>query len=365
MHGQRGRRRSPNAAGPLRPAGPVVCFSGVRPLRSRLSRLGMAMGLVFMAACQSEAGAPKSVARGSKAGSDASGAPAEKKKALRGWRSDDRPTSFRWTRAIGLDGQGGWRIVASTVPLPCRALTAAFPKRPEVGDGMLVDFWVAQSLESDGQLGPWEFRSAYIQDSKGGRAMVAGGALLKNLSEATGEPLRLEGLELALRDSRAPGASLDFSGNLTATPCPRVAASARHRSTFSVDVSGRKITMHGATVHDSPSGLRIRLSSAPQRCNSVLTEGYDAVLELALDGKGPGLRFATLSGGWFPSQPTGSKGKESFRMQGADGKKKSRLRLKIDAKLQLMKHSVAAAGAVVAERCVVAPAASASVSPPH
>ena len=79
------------------------------------------------------------------------------------------------------------------------------------------------------------------------------------------------------------------------------------------------------------------------------------VLELALEPDGKSLRFATLSGSWFPSQPTGSKGKESFGVKGADKPARSRMVLKLDGSLKLMKHTLAVQATVVAKRCIEAP----------
>jgi hypothetical protein len=223
--------------------------------------------------------------------------------------------------AIGTEGEQAWRVTLATADLSCEQLTKAYPERPEGLAGKRIDFWLMQPLLTDGQLGPWTFRSAYVMDPDGERGLTTRGAQLDDVVP-TPDGITVKGLELACQDQRA---MVMWHGDVQAKSCGRVARKEEGQAQegLSLKIAGRSFAIRGATVRPQGKNFHLRLSRAPHSCNSIFTEGFDFYLDVVFsggdeEGEQPTLKFASLLGDIFPGDPAGSKGKEAFVLQTAE-----------------------------------------------
>jgi hypothetical protein len=287
-----------------------------------------------------------------------------------GLRIADEARPLATALALGSDGETSLRVSLATDALECAALEKSYPERPNVKSGALVDFWLVRPLEADGSDGPWSFRSGYLSDARGGRGLSAHAAMLDDVSVA-GDRITVRGLDLALGDPRT-GHEVMWTGTVTARDCGRVpreaAAHDRPQSELEVSVAGRTLAIHGATVHRLGQQVHLRLTRAPQRCESATTEGYDFFLDLVLRGDPPAFAFAALQGDLFPATPSGSPGREPFKLTvDGDLDGAAPVKVEVEGKLDLRGYATSLRGRFEALPCNLAsdapPATSASGSP--
>src|SRR5205823_6621701 len=106
----------------------------------------------------------------------------------------------------------------------------------------------------------------------------------------TGDALIIKGLELALQDrggERAP--VTQYRGDLRVTMCGRVPRKEpdRPQPKLELRIAGRPFEVHGATLRSEGGKHYLRLTRAPHRCDTAITEGYDFYLDLAIAGDPP------------------------------------------------------------------------------
>lgn len=252
--------------------------------------------------------------------------------------------------AIGTAGESAWRMVVATGGVDCDKLKNTYPDRPGPA-GVMLDFWLMQPLESDGSAGRWSFRSAYLTDDGGGRGLTTRGAQLDDLLEAP-DQIIVKGLELACQDR--DGKMVQLTGPVTAKSCGRVERDeeSRPQEELSLRIAGQPYAINGASVRPHGDQFFLRLTRAPHRCESVFTEGYDFYLDIALKGEPPKVQFAALLGDIFPADPSGSKGKESLKLDidgplTGDGD----VTISIDGTLDVGGYPTVLAGKLAARRC--------------
>ncbi len=277
---------------------------------------------------------------------------------------DDARVPVRATLAVGTEGETSWRVTLSTEPLGCEALAATYPERAEQTPGTRVDVWVARPMQTDGSLGEWIVRSAHIIDEHGGRGMTTRAAMLEQVSESR-DAVKLHELELACTDGSRLVA---FTGPVLAKRCERVRLPIEPRQqALAATLAGKPFPIAGATLRMVGKHHHLRLSRLPHRCDTVVTEGFDAYLELALEaGDPPRVAFASLNGDAFPDTPSGSTGKDTFRVvtDGAfTGTAELELELALAGSLDVGGYAVSLEGKVRALRCP--PPDGAATAPPH
>ena len=266
-----------------------------------------------------------------------------------GLRIDEQHTEARSLLAIGTQGEQSWRITVATDALSCDALKEAYPQRPPKAPGTRVDFWLRRPMNPDGSADVWSVRSAFITDAAGGRGMVTRGGMLEALAESP-ETVRVVGLDLACSDGDKQVA---FTGGIMAKNCGRVAlAAAPELADLRVSVAGSRYPIHGATVRPIGKRFHLRLSRAPHTCDSDFAEGFDSYVDVALEGTPPTLAFASLLGDAFPDSPSGSKGKETFRVTAPETLAGTTpIDIELDGKLDLTGYAFAIRGKATALRC--------------
>jgi len=276
-------------------------------------------------------------------------------KKLSGLSIGDKPVKLESVLALRTKGESAWRIHIATMKLSCKSLEQAFPDRPANIRGHLIDFWLAQPLLADGTRDRWSVRAATISDGSPKRELLVRGAILDGV-EAAAASLRISGLELALQDSHS-GEQFIYSGKLTARNCGEVARpeQARPQKALSLKVAGESWQVQGASVRSLGDKHYLRLSRAPHDCAVAEAEGYDVHLDLALRGSPAQLQFAALLGDAFPSTPSGSKGRDGFKLKhdaSLDGSSElEEVGFELDGTLDLSGYRVVIAGALKALRC--------------
>lgn len=263
--------------------------------------------------------------------------------------------------AVGTEGESSWRV---TIPtgiggVDCEGLLGAYPERPR-GAAYAIDFWLRQPLETDGQAGPWGIRSCFAYEKDGeGRGMTMRGGLVDDAAK-TGERLRVQGLELAVQDQDR---HFVYTGDLPVKICGRKkrAEPDRPQPELKLSIADLPIEVHGASLRPEAGKIYLRLTRAPHKCGSVFTEGYDFYLDLALDGAEggdeekppePKVAFAALQGDLFPGDPSGSQGKEAFKVEPSDAMTGTgAVDVRLDGKLELSGYPITMKGKVSALRC--------------
>ncbi len=269
-----------------------------------------------------------------------------------GWSIDDQPVAHQAALAIGTKGETALRITLSTAPLSCDSLASGFPGGAMLTGATLLDVWLMQPLQADGSLGHWSIAGAQVADSKGRRGLTAQGAQVGELTVA-GQDVHIKRLELALLDGTT-GKTIMWTGDLTASHCPRVARDEadRPQAKLILSVAGRQLPVNGATLHPNGQQHFLRLTQAPHDCASDVAEGYDFYLDLTIEGEPPALKLASLQGAIFPSFPSGSTGRDGFKVE-ADGPLDGpgEVTLKLAGSLDLRGYQTKLTGEVSALRC--------------
>ena len=258
--------------------------------------------------------------------------------------------------AIGSEMESSIRVSIGTggdaAKLDCAALVAAYPKRPALAKGTLIDFWAVHPLEADGQHAPWAVRSSYITDERGGRGGVTRGGLMKDLA-ASASSIDLTTLELAIQDPQNPVGLTTWQGDMQVENCGRVKRKTRARpqEKLTLTISGKRFAIHGATLRDEAKKRYLQLTRSPHACAETPTEGYDLVLDLAFSSNDPPkVAFASLQGDLFPESPAGSDGKEAFQIA-MSGKRGDDEIIKLDGTLKLHGFTLSLKGEVTPVRC--------------
>lgn len=238
-------------------------------------------------------------------------------------------------------GAGG-----AAAKIDCEALTAAYPSRPAVASGTLIDFWAIHPMEPDGQQAPWTVRSAFISDEQGGRGVITRGGLMKGLTE-TESTVDISELELAIQDPRFPMQLANWQGDAHVDNCGRVKRSepSHPQEGLALTISGRNFAVNGATLRDEANKHYLRLTRAPHTCGTTPTDGYDFFLDLAFSREPPKIAFASLQGDLFPESPAGSEGKDTFHIA------VDKDVVKLDGTLKLHGFTLTLKGDVKPQRC--------------
>ena len=251
---------------------------------------------------------------------------------------------------VGTVGESALRVTAASDNVSCDDVASAYPDRPGGVSGVRVDFWLMQPLETDGTRGPWSFRSAYITDKDGGRGLITRGAQLDDLLEV-GDSCSIKGLEFACQDRRD---MIQWQGPLEAKNCGRIRRieEPRPQADFKLTIAGQEFAVNGASVRPQAGQFFLRLTRAPHVCSSVFTEGYDFYLDIALKGDPPKVQFGALLGDIFPGDPSGSKGKETLKLE-ADGPLTgdTNIEISIDGTLDIGGFATTMKGKLDALRC--------------
>lgn len=263
---------------------------------------------------------------------------------------DDEHLEARSVLAVGTEGETSWRVTVATDVVSCDALAQTYPGRPETAPGTRLDFWLRRPMNPDGSFGEWSVRSAYITDDKGGRGMTTRGAMLESV--ASGEAhVKVAGLDLACTDG---GRMVQFTGPILAKNCGRIAPKGEGtaQEELKVTIAGKRYPVVGATIRPVGKRHHLRLTRAPHACGSVFTEGFDSYVDIALEGDPPKLAFASLQGDAFPETPSGSKGKNDFRVETEETLTgRSAIDLSLSGKLDLTGYELEIDGKVNAMRC--------------
>jgi hypothetical protein len=264
----------------------------------------------------------------------------------------DQPVAHQAVLAMGTKGETAIRVTLSTAPLSCEGLASGFPGGTVLSGAMVLDVWLMQPLEADGTLGHWSFAGAQWADSRGRRGLTAQGAQVGELT-VTGKEVQISRLELALQDGTT-GKSVMWTGDMTASQCPSVARREpdRPQDKLILSVADQRLPVHGATLHPNEKQHFLRLTRAPHDCASDVAEGFDFYLDLTLEGQPPALKLGSLQGAIFPSFPSGSAGRESFKVA-ADGPLDGpgEVTLELSGSLDLRGYQTKLAGQVTAIRC--------------
>ncbi|MSP23610.1 MAG: hypothetical protein EXR75_00290 [Myxococcales bacterium] len=279
-----------------------------------------------------------------------------------GWTHGGVPIATPTLLAIGAAGESTLRVTMSSGAADCAKLRATFPHHEALSGATVVDFWLVEPMLPDGRRGPYEFHSARridgTPDATPGRGLVARAALLDEL-RLEADIVEVVGLELALQDRSDPERLIAHSGDLRAQNCgrvpPRPTATAKREATLSLTIAAKRFGVEGATLRNNRGQTYLRLSRAPHRCESAMTEGYDVYLDLALAGDPPAVTLATLLGDAMPGAAAGAKGRESFVIRTV-GKLADAgpISFVFDGKLEVGGFPIALAGEVAPERCVSA-----------
>lgn len=304
--------------------------------------------LVFAAACAA-CGRSSEGERVDAASSSQPPAPAT------GWRVDGVPFEPKSLLAIGTQGESSWRVTVARAETDCAALRAAYPDHSRgVGD---LDIWFALPLGEDGKPTEWSYRSAHEVQAAGSRSLVARGAMVNAVIEEDTSVLA-KGLELALQGRGAGGALYQFEGELRARQCGRIERPEprRPQRDLKLTISGRTVEINGATLHDESGRKYLKLTRAPHRCDSALTEGYDFHLDLALDADPAKVVLVALLGDAFPESATGSRGRDTFVVKAPELRSDKReVRIELAGTLDAGGFPVTFEGAVDALRCIAGP----------
>jgi hypothetical protein len=263
---------------------------------------------------------------------------------------DDKHVEARSLLALGTKGETSWRITVASDAVGCEALASTYPGRPDKAPGTRLDFWLRKVMNPDGSFGDWSVRSAYITDEAGGRGLTTRAAMLESVAESTAT-VRVVGLDLACSDAER---MVSFTGGVIAKNCGRVGPREAGvlQEELSVVIAGKRYPVHGATIRPVDKRFHLRLTRAPHVCGSVFTEGYDTYVDIALEADPAKLAFASLQGDAFPDSPSGSKGKESFRVETEESLEGTTpLELTLGGKLDLSGYALEIDGKVTAMRC--------------
>lgn len=263
---------------------------------------------------------------------------------------DDKHMEARSVLALGTEGETSWRITVASDAVSCESLKRTYPDRPETAPGTRVDFWLRRPMNPDGSFGDWGVRSAYITDEKGGRGMTTRGAMLESVV-AGGESVKVAGLDLACSDGER---LVQFTGAVLAKNCGRIPPKGEGspQEELTVLIAGKRYPVVGATIRPVGKRFHLRLTRSPHVCESVFTEGFDSYVDIALEDNPPKIAFASLQGDAFPETPSGSKGKETFRVGSEEPLEgRSAIDVTLAGKLDLTGYKLEIDGKVVALRC--------------
>ncbi len=214
--------------------------------------------------------------------------------------------------ALGTAGQTAVRLSFATEALSCDALRAEYPGRPERWSAQRIDLWFSQPWQPDGSVGPWSYASGFFVDASRDRALVARGAYVSDFS-VQGGSLLARGLDLAMQAGRQ---EIYLSGDVELGHCGRLQRPepARPQTELELWIAEKRVSVSGASFRLEAGKRFLRLTEVPHDCASIVTEGYDVVVDLAIGGEPVALEFAALRGDLFPDTPAGSQGKESFEL---------------------------------------------------
>lgn len=271
-----------------------------------------------------------------------------------GFRVDDEPFVPSAILAIGTEGEASWRLTVARKPTTCADLAASYPEHPK-DDGAL-DLWLVEPVGRGDSVEPWAYHSGHELTANGARGLIARAAMLDRVTVGV-DRIDVKGLELALQ-SRGPNPKLyQHNGELVASRCPRVPRPepARPQPKLTLTIDGKSLTIRGATLRDDGGQLYLRLTRAPHRCDSVVTEGFDFYLDLVLVGSPPKVSHVALVGGAFPESATGSKGNDTFVVDApALGAAPRDVTMRVAGNLDAGGYAVAMKGELVATHCVLA-----------
>lgn len=283
-----------------------------------------------------------------------------------GWSHGGVPIAPATMLAVGRAGESALRVTMASGPIDCEELRREFPRHDAIAGSTMIDFWLVEPLLPDGRRDAFAFRSARRIDGSStaalGRGLVARAALLGEV-RITDAAVELKGLELALQDRGEPEL-FEHAGDTRVKNCGRIEdAEAPHDGTtkaplpekkgeLTLTLGGKTHVVRGATLRPFGKQMHLRLSAWPHRCDSWLTEGYDAFLEVTFAGDPLALSHATLLGDAVPPTATGSKGREAFSVSTV-GKLDAPgpITLRLSGTLDLGGYVVALAGEVAPQRC--------------
>jgi hypothetical protein len=233
------------------------------------------------------------------------------------WTIGGRAVGIVSSLAVGTVDQLSWRLSISNGPLSCGEIATNYPARPSSSNKHTrLDMWLVQALQKDGHPGAWSFRSAFFSDERGVRGVRAQGSLLKSVSQQA-ERLVVEDLELALQDHRGGGRLINYSGDLDAKACPRIARSEKDRpqAKFSLRVAQTVLPVRGATLRPEGANKRLRLTGVPHDCLSTFTQGYDWSLDVVIGGEPQSVTLISLQGDRFLDGPARSRDLQSISVE--------------------------------------------------
>ena len=257
--------------------------------------------------------------------------------------------------AIGTEGESSWRITVTRTPSDCASLRSRYPEHP-VSAGSL-DLWLAQRRGLAEERDAWSVRGGFVNGVAGGRALITRGAMVEGV-RANETVVAIKGLELALQEHGQAARLYQFDGDLLATNCGRVSRPEANRpqTKLNLRIDGVPVVIRGASVRPEGNRHYLRLTRAPHRCDSAVTEGYDFYVELALTGDPPRVALVALIGETFPESATGSKGSETFNVQAKNWRAETgNVVLTLNGTLDAGGTAVAFEGELDALRCTPAP----------